>query len=56
MTSPPPILAIAGVLLVTLSLAAALTFGERRLLALFQDRYGPKLQGRMNGLFGVTVK
>ncbi|MHB8877956.1 MAG: NADH-quinone oxidoreductase subunit NuoH [Myxococcaceae bacterium] len=45
MTSPYPIVAIVGILLGTLSLAAALTFYERRLLALFQDRYGPNRVG-----------
>ena len=45
MTSPYPIAAIAGVLIVALSLAALLIWVERRLLALWQDRYGPNRVG-----------
>lgn len=45
MTSPYPILAIIGILVVVLSLAAGLIWYERRLLALFQDRYGPNRVG-----------
>ena len=45
MTSPYPIAAIAGILMVALSLAALLIWVERRLLALWQDRYGPNRVG-----------
>ena len=45
MTSPYPIAAIAGILLVVLSLSAMLIWVERRLLALWQDRYGPNRVG-----------
>ena len=45
MTSPYPILSIIGILGVTLTLAAGLIWLERRLLALWQDRYGPNRVG-----------
>jgi NADH-quinone oxidoreductase subunit H len=45
MTSPYPIVAVLGILVVVLSLAAGLIWFERRLLALFQDRYGPNRVG-----------
>jgi NADH-quinone oxidoreductase subunit H len=45
MTSPHPIAVIAGVLAVVLSMAAGLVWVERRLLALWQDRYGPDRVG-----------
>ncbi len=45
MTSPHPIAAIAGILIVALTLAAMLIWVERRLLALWQDRYGPNRVG-----------
>jgi NADH-quinone oxidoreductase subunit H len=39
------VLIIAGVLLIVLTIAAGLIYVERRLLALFQDRYGPNRVG-----------
>jgi NADH-quinone oxidoreductase subunit H len=43
--TPHPIATVIGVLIVTLSLAAGLIWVERRLLALWQDRYGPNRVG-----------
>jgi NADH-quinone oxidoreductase subunit H len=40
-----PIIAMIGILLVVLNLAAVLIWLERRLLALWQDRYGPNRVG-----------
>ena len=40
-----PVIAIIGILLVVLNLAALLIWIERRLLALWQDRYGPNRVG-----------
>lgn len=40
-----PIIAIVGILFVVLNLAALLIWVERRLLALWQDRYGPNRVG-----------
>src|ERR1022692_460473 len=54
MTSPYPIVALAGILIVALSLAALLIWVERRLLALWQDRYGPNRVGPF-GLLHVVA-
>src|SRR6266699_4733185 len=45
MTSPNPVATIIGVLIVALSIASGLIWLERRLLALWQDRYGPNRVG-----------
>ena len=45
MTSPHPTLSILGVVIVAMSIAAFLIWVERRLLALWQDRYGPNRVG-----------
>ena len=45
MTSPYPFASILGILIVALSLSALLIWVERRLLALWQDRYGPNRVG-----------
>lgn len=45
MTAYHPIIAIVGILVVVLNLAALLIWVERRLLALWQDRYGPNRVG-----------
>jgi NADH-quinone oxidoreductase subunit H len=45
MTSPQPIASLIGILVVALSLAGGLIWVERRLLALWQDRYGPNRVG-----------
>jgi len=54
MTSPHPLLSILGVVLVALSIAASLIYVERRLLALWQDRYGPNRTGPF-GLLQVVA-
>jgi NADH-quinone oxidoreductase subunit H len=50
MTSPYPLLSVVGILLVAVTVAAALIYLERRLLALFQDRYGPNRAGPFGSL------
>ncbi|HWR51101.1 MAG TPA: NADH-quinone oxidoreductase subunit NuoH [Bryobacteraceae bacterium] len=50
MTSPYPLLSVVGILLVAVTIAAALIYLERRLLALFQDRYGPNRAGPFGSL------
>jgi len=54
MTSPHPIASLIGVLVVALSLAGGLIWVERRLLALWQDRYGPNRVGPF-GLLQVVA-
>lgn len=54
MTIIRPLVIIVGVLVATLSLAALLIWVERRLLALWQDRYGPNRVGPF-GLFQVLA-
>lgn len=45
MISPHPIASLFGILIAVLTIAAGLIWLERRLLALWQDRYGPNRVG-----------
>lgn len=54
MTSPYPLLSIVGIVMAALSIAASLIWVERRLLALWQDRYGPNRTGPF-GLLQVVA-
>lgn len=54
MTSPYPMLSVLGILLGALTIAAGLIWIERRLLALWQDRYGPNRVGPF-GLLQVVA-
>jgi NADH-quinone oxidoreductase subunit H len=45
MTSPYPVATIVGILIAALTIASGLIWLERRLLALWQDRYGPNRVG-----------
>jgi len=54
MTTPYPFASILGILIVALSLSAMLIWLERRLLALWQDRYGPNRVGPF-GLLQVVA-
>jgi len=54
MTSPHPMTALVGILVVALGIASGLIWLERRLLALWQDRYGPNRVGPF-GLLQVVA-
>ena len=54
MTSPYPFASIFGILIAALSISALLIWVERRLLALWQDRYGPNRVGPF-GLLQVVA-
>jgi NADH-quinone oxidoreductase subunit H len=54
MTSPYPIAMIVGMLIVALGIASGLIWLERRVLALWQDRYGPNRVGPF-GLLQVVA-
>lgn len=54
MTSPYPLLSIVGIVMGALTIAASLIWVERRLLALWQDRYGPNRTGPF-GLLQVVA-
>jgi len=54
MTSPYPLLSILGIVIVALTIAASLIYVERRLLALWQDRFGPNRTGPF-GLLQVVA-
>src|SRR5208283_4078187 len=49
-----PLVIVFAVLIVMLGIAASLTYVERRLLALWQDRYGPNRAGPF-GLLQVVA-
>jgi NADH-quinone oxidoreductase subunit H len=54
MTSPYPLLSIVAIVMGALTIAASLIWVERRLLALWQDRYGPNRTGPF-GLLQVVA-